>query len=373
MKIQVQRQEFLDFLKQCQGIAEKNSTKPELSNFKLEANKKTGKLTLFSTNLQVSVLSETDCDIEEEGCVVVDSSKIFSLIREFKDEPICLKTKSSDRLVITQGSSKYNLVYFPENKYPHPVKINIDEGTQIESDILKKMIRKTMYSVSKDNTRIFLNGIYFQSTTGKNKTYRMVSTDGHRLSKVESENSHNTKFSKGIIIPKKGLEEILKVLETYSGTVSIGVDKNYFFMKNDTTVITVRLIEHDYPDYERLIPKKVDHTVTFNRENLLSCLKRVELLANEKSKGVIFSFGDDKVNITSKNPELGEANEEVTILEGIKNKNVTIGFNARYIMDILKNIEDENIEFNIIDKEKPTVVTPKVDPSYKCIVMPMRI
>ena len=200
----------------------------------------------------------------------------------------------------------------------------------------------------------------------------MGSTDGHRISFV-SKTSSDVKVSatQGVIIPRKGLHEIKKILEGIEGSVEIAVEGSQFVLKHSSTILMIRLIEGKYPNYQQFIPQKLPQKVMINKEAFLTSLKRVSLLANQKSKAVHLILNNGKMEISSNNPELGDAKEEIEV--EYSGGEIKIGFNAKYITDILTSINNDKIDFELNDHLSPGLMRPHNDASYTCVVMPMRI
>ena len=212
---------------------------------------------------------------------------------------------------------------------------------KLEAALFREMIDKTIYSVSNDETRYHLNGVYFEKVDKDFIT--MVATDGHRLSLIKKQFKNLSLNEKiGVIIPKKGLFEIKKLIESTVDEVFVAVEGSQFILKAGTCVLMIRLIEGKYPNYQQFIPQKFLYNIVVPREAILSSLKRVSLLANQKSKAIMMCFSENKLEITSNNPELGDAKEELDI--SYSGPELKIGFNAKYIEDVLKNIDQENIE-----------------------------
>ena len=232
------------------------------------------------------------------------------------------------------------------------------------------MIDKTIYSVSNDETRYHLNGVFFESTDKNHVT--MVATDGHRLSLIKKTFNNLTFNEKvGVIIPKKGLFEIKKLIENTTDEVYVAVEGSQFIVKCGTCVLMIRLIEGKYPNYQQFIPQKLNHRIKIPREVILSSLKKVSLLANQKSKAILLTFSSNRLEITSSNPELGDAKDELDI--DYTGPDIKIGFNARYIEDVLKNIEQDNVDIELNDQVSPGVLKASGINDYINVVMPMRI
>lgn len=368
MKIKIQKNELLNIIGRTQNIVEKRNTMPVLVNVLLEAEK--NKLTVFATDLEVSLTDSVICEIQEEGKVAVSAKSLFDITKELADGFIQLIKKENNWLEIKQGKYVSKIVGISADDYPVFPSVNSQTFIKVKAQTLKEMIDKTIYSVSTDETRYHLNGVYFELS--KN-VLKMVATDGHRLSLIEKKvPSTQAQFEQGVIIPRKGLVEIRKIIETMKDEeIEVSIEGSQFILKKDTTTLLIRLIEGKYPDYQKFIPQKLSQKMVVNKEMFLSSLKRVSLLANQKSKAILLNFMNDKLEISSNNPELGDAKEELEI--NFKGKDAKIGYNAKYIQDVLTNISEENIDFEFNDQLSPGLIRPHDDSTYTCVVMPMRI
>lgn len=371
MKILIEKQDLLNLLSRAQNIVEKRNTMPVLINVLLEAMKDSVKI--FATNLEVSLTADAKATVKEPGKVAVSAKNLFDIIKELPEGQVELSKGQNNWLRITQGKSVFNLVGISPDEYPVFPSHTTKDFMEIDAKTFTDMISKTIYSVSTDETRYHLNGVYFERPLGQTKSgYLMVATDGHRLSIVNHMNSDGSaEGNEGVIIPRKGLAEIYKLLEGYDGTFRMAIEGAQLIVVKDSSILMIRLIEGKYPNYKQLIPQNLVEKVTISREQLLSSLKRVSLLSNQKSKGVTLSFGNNLLEITSNNPELGDAREEIAV--DYTGKSLKIGFNAKYIMDVLNAIGDEQIDFDLKDQLSPGVVRPQADKAYTCVIMPMRI
>ena len=368
MKIEIQKKDLLNLIARTQNIVEKRNTMPVLVNVLLDASE--GSLKAYATDLEVSLTDSVPAQIKEAGKVAVSAKNLFEITKELFDGPAQLIKKDNNWLEIKQGKFLSKIVGVPFEEYPVFPTYNSENFSKIDAAEFKQMIDKTIYSVSNDETRYHLNGVYFESVD-KN-TITMVATDGHRLSLIKKTFaglSFNEKI--GVIIPKKGLFEIKKLIESSVSDVYVAVEGSQFILKSGTCILMIRLIEGKYPNYQQFIPQKLSHKVVISREHILSSLKRVSLFANQKSKAILLSFSIDKLEITSNNPELGDAKEELDV--DYKGPEIKIGFNARYIEDVLKNIEQDKIEIELNDQVSPGVVKAHGKDNYINVVMPMRI
>ena len=373
MKIKIQKLSLVGLLAKAQNIVEKRNTMPILVNVLMDAEKST--LKVFATNLEVSLTDEVDVDVLQPGRVAVNAKSLFDIVKELPEGEITLEKQDNNWLLITQGKAVFNIVGISPDEYPVFPAYSTKEFMKIDACVLSEMIEKTIYSVSNDETRYHLNGVYFERTLENGlPTYKMVATDGHRLSLVSRQSKtqdNNEAFNEGVIIPRKGLNEIRKLLEGVEGQFELALEGAQLIVIKERTVLMIRLIEGKYPNYKMLIPQNLNQSISLKRDSLLSSLKRVSLLSNQKSKGVTFSITKGKMEITSNNPELGEAHEEIEV--DYQGEDLKIGFNAKYILDVLSSIEDDEVSFELKDQLSPGLMRPHLDKNYTCIIMPMRI
>ena len=373
MMIEVEKKDLISLLGKTQNIVEKRNTMPILVNVLLEC--ENGRLRVFATDLEVSLTDEISVLKEKKGKVAVNAKNLFDIVKELGDGPIQLSKRDNNWLEIRQAKSVFNIVGISAEEYPVFPTYATKEFMKIEAPVLSDMIEKTIYSVSNDETRYHLNGVYLerQNANGKD-VYRMVATDGHRLSLVDRQVEIKGATSvpqQGVIIPRKGLFEIKKLLDAVGGEFEMAVEGAQLIVRHGSTVLMVRLIEGKYPNYQQLIPQNLPNQAMVHRETLLASLKRVSLLSNQKYKGVTLSLSNGKMEITSNNPELGDAKEEIEIR--YKGADVKIGFNARYMLDVLNSFDDDEVDIELNDQLSPGLMRPHNDVSYTCIVMPMRI
>ncbi len=371
MKIQIDKVELINMLAKTQNIVEKRNTMPVLVNVLLEATK--GQLKIFATDLEVSLTDYTEAEVLEEGKVAVSAKSLFDIVKELPDTFITLSKKENNWLEVKQNKSVFNIVGIAADEYPIFPSYRTTEFSKINSEVLKDMIEKTIYCVSSDETRYHLNGVYFENKkSGANTSYRMVSTDGHRLSlidKISEGNEITSNSNTGVIIPRKGLNEIRKTLDV-SGQVEMAIEGSQIIIKKNNTVLMIRLIEGKYPNYQPLIPQSLKKKIQVPKELLLSCLKRVSLLSNQKSKGITMNIQKNIMEISSNNPDLGDAKEEIEIT--YSGENVKIGFNAKYLIDVLSNMDTDEVDIELNDLTSPALLKPHNDSNYRCVVMPMR-
>ena len=239
---------------------------------------------------------------------------------------------------------------------------------------LREMISKTIFSVSHDETRYHLNGIYFESSEKSENTYRMVATDGHRLAYIDRPifDKQDEPFEKGVIIPRKAVVELRRLVEEDpQGTIDVCFDSTNIYAHRRNIYLSIRLINGDYPDYRSILQPNADRRIVVGRDSLLHSLKRVSLLANEKSRGVRLSINGPVMKISTNNPELGEAREEIDV--DYSGEELEISFNARYVMDCLNAISTDEVTLEVSDSLSPGIIRGTGSDDYTCVVMPMRM
>ncbi len=373
MKIKVEKSELLNLIAKTQNIVEKRNTMPVLSNILLEA--KEGRLKVFATDLEVSLTDEIQAEVAEPGSVAVGAKNLFEIIRELGDGPVSLSKSQNNWLQLKQKKSVFNIVGISAEEFPIFPSYTTQDFLRMNSEVLSDMIEKTIYSVSMDETRYNLNGVYFEQKNSDTGTqYRMVATDGHRLSLVDRKTgvgSDGSKNKDGVIIPRKGLQEVKKLLESTRGPVDMAVEGSQFIVKGNSALLMIRLIEGKYPNYQQLIPKNMKRHVIVGKDLLTSSLRRVSLLSNQKSKSVTLTLNPGLMQISSNNPEIGDAKEEIEV--DYKGEEIKIGFNAKYLLDILNSFSDESVKIELNDQLSPGLIVPENDKDYTCVVMPMRI
>lgn len=368
MKLAIDKKDLLSLIGKTQNIVEKRNTMPILINVLLEADQNV--LKVFATDLEVSLTDQIKAQVQQPGKVAVSAKSLFDIAKELSDGPITLIKKENNWLEIKQGKYTSKIVGISSEEYPIFPTYNSQAFIKIAAQVLKEMIDKTIYSVSNDETRYHLNGVFFELNSQGG--FKMVATDGHRMSLVNKPSTDvKVSSTQGVIIPRKGLHEIKKILEGIDGEVEIAIEGSQFVLKHSSTILMIRLIEGKYPNYQQFIPQKLPQKVLINREAFLTSLKRVSLLANQKSKAVLLILSNGKMEISSNNPELGDAKEEIEV--EYSGGEIKIGFNAKYITDILTSINQDKIDFELNDHLSPGLMRPHEDASYTCVVMPMRI
>jgi DNA polymerase-3 subunit beta len=365
MEFRIAKQEFLRGLRLAQGIADRKSTMPMLANVLLRTTGK-NQLLVAATDLNVSLTAELKAQVSHEGGITLGAKNLFDLIANAPGDEVTLKRADNHWAEIRSGKVTYRIVGMPDRDFPRVPDHREAQYTTVESAVLREMIDRTLFSVCNDETRFHLNGVYFESDGSK---ARMVSTDGHRLSKVERTIANGPKLSSGIIIPKKGLLEMKKVLES-GPSCKLAIKTPHLFLVQEDIAIAVKLIDAQFPPYEQVIPKDHKKIITVDRSRFIDALRRAQLMSSE-TRGVKIAASKEGITITSDNPDLGEVREE---LDAEYNGDaIAIGFNPKYVVELLGQMGSDQVTLALGGDLDPGLVRPLGGDEYLGVVMPMRI
>ncbi|MBI5606649.1 MAG: DNA polymerase III subunit beta [Deltaproteobacteria bacterium] len=371
MELTIQKQSLLEVLQTAQGIVEKRSSMPILSNILIETREED--VQIVATDLQVGIRLKCPAKIIQPGGISILARKFYEIVRELPDEEIYLKLKENNRLLISSKGAQFNIVGLPALDYPPLPDAEIIKSIALDGAVIRDMIQKTIISVSLDEGRYNLSGIYFEYLTkDENTLLRMVSTDGHRLTIMEkpTETLEEGLFSKGVLLPRKAVTELLKILEK-PGPIQIGFKDNYGVFQKEDTLMIMRLLESNFPDYNLVLPKKKDKSINILKNDLIDTMKRMAILSTDKYKGVKFSLTEGNLEIQSVNPDLGDAKESLSL--DYKEGNLEIGFNARFFIDALQVMESETIVLDLSDSVSPAILSGLKDPGFMALIMPMKL
>lgn len=372
MNFKIEKEVFQKGLSRIQNIVEKRNTIPILSNVLIEAEE--NQIHLTATDLEVGMRASFPAKTEIKGKITVSAKKLFEIIRELPEKEISFTTKQNSWIEIRCEKALFNIVGLSADEFPNFPLPEKNDYITLKSHLLKEMLEKTSFSVSTDESKYNLNGIFFKSFEEKEKNFlRLVATDGHRLSLIQREMdvSHINELITGVIFPRKGIIELKKISEDGDEDISLGFMDNSAIIKKGKIVIIMRLVDGDFPDYTRVVPKNNEYSCLIDRELFLYALKRISILSSEKSKGVKLLLTSNNLEISSSNPEFGDAREELEI--SYEGPEISIGFNARYLMDILLFQDADKIKLLVKDNLSPGLLIPSEDEDYLAVVMPMRL
>ena len=368
MEVRISRDVLLNAVHKVQGIVEPKGAMPILSHLHLSAKK--DNIMIRATDLEIGTLGSYPANVNSEGAVTLNARKLFDIIRELPNEEIYIRKEENSWITLKCGKSKFRLPGLSPEDYPPMPEYSDKIVMEFDSKILKEMIRKTFFSVSPDESRQALNGLLLEAE-GSNAT--LVGTDGHRLAlisrPVNSQNDNQPKVS--YLLPKKALSELLKLIEDGDEKFGFSSHENHLAFIHGKQVIVSRKIDGKFPNYRQVIPTDNLLKAQANREDLTHALKRVALLADEKSKMVRFEIQKGSLTLVSDNTDLGAAVEELAI--EYDGEEVSIGLNAKYVLDVLNVMDVEAVTLNLKDQNHSCLFTSANDDQYKSIVMPMRL
>jgi DNA polymerase III subunit beta len=374
MKFSIAQTEFLDALQVVSSAVPNRTTLPVLSNILLEASE--GKIEMRATDLDLAISTVAKANVKDSGTLTVPAKKLFELVRKLPKEELKIESKDLT-LNVGSKSGRYKFLCIRPEEFPALPKVEADAELTLEPDLLERLIRKTIYSVSTDETRPALNGALFQI---RDDELRVVATDGHRLSKasVKPAGGIPTPPKGDVIVPLKALNQIQRLLANASGPVTIGISKNHArFVLGDTT-LTTKLIEGPFPNYEQVLPKQNNKHLRVKREDLAQALERVSVFSDSLTRQVKLSLRPNRLTLVVQTPDQGDATEELDAQYG--QDDLDIGYNAAYLLDILRTIDSEEVDVRLNTPVTAGLVAPA--PTDKgasgkedllCLVMPLRL
>jgi DNA polymerase III subunit beta len=377
MKLRMGREELLTGLQRVQGVVEKRNTMPILSNILIEA--KQDGVEIVATDLEIGMRGHYKATVEKPGGITVSARKLYEIIKELAVGEIEIASGENNWTTIHAGKSQFKIVGLPSTDYPALPTIEREGLIPLAGAGFLELIRKTLFAAGDNDARYILNGLLVTLITSEKKTIlRLVGTDGHRLAVAEQEvgkaGAKGAPQEIKAIIPKKAAHEMQRLLEEGGdGEPLIGFTKNLMIFRKSGLLLTSRLMEGNYPNYQQVIPKEKESggKIGVNRGELESALRRVSVLSRDKASAVKVSFAHGQMTLFSSNPDLGEATEELPArYEG---EALITGFNARYLLDVLGVMDGETISLQMDNPLSPCLIQESDSPGFKCVVMPIKI
>ncbi|MDD2389778.1 MAG: DNA polymerase III subunit beta [Desulfobacterales bacterium] len=371
MKFTINKRDVLDVLSKVQGLTGRKTNLAITANVLIQT--RDSGILISATDLETGFEGFFAATIETEGVIAINARKFYEIVRDFPNSDIMIHEKENRWIEIKNNTVEYHIVGMSSDDFPDIPVFDDVEFFDIESAVLKKMFEKTLLSTVADDSRAHVIGVYMERITKEGAgVFRIVSTDGNRLTLVDHVLEADIRMpdGPGVIVPKKGVQEVHKFLDS-EGTVRIGFKHNHFILKKESEIISIRLLEGDFPEYSAIVVKRDGNVISINRQMFLMMLKRMSILASDTYKGVIFNFRENSLEITSINPELGESKEDMAI--EFSGEPIEVAFNPKYFIDTLNVIDSENVIVTIIDAEKPCVIEEEKNNHYLSIIMPMRI
>lgn len=367
MRLTLQREALLKPLAQVVNVVERRQTLPVLANLLVQV--KQGSLALTGTDLEVEMVSRTGLEGDsQDGEITIPARKWFDIVRALPDGSKVTMTQTGDKMSVQAGRSRFSLATLPANDFPSIDEVDATERVEISESSLKELIDRTAFAMAQQDVRYYLNGLLFDL---RDNLLRCVATDGHRLALCEAPLNGASRSKRQIILPRKGVQELQRLLEGGDRVLELELGRNHLRVKRDDVTFTSKLIDGKFPDYEAVIPIGADKFVTMDREELRAALQRVAILSNEKYRGVRLEVTPGQLGISSHNPEQEEAQEDVeadTKVEG-----VTIGFNVTYLLEALSSLRDEKVVLALRDANSSALVREASNERCRHVVMPLRL
>ena len=368
MQLTVGKSSILKELNLIQGVVEKKSTIPVLSNLLLEA--KDGGLSIKATDLDVSISTRCEVEIKKEGAICVQAKKLFEIVRALPDAEIEIKRGENEQVQLVCQRSRFKMLGLAKENFPEIQSFD-GPAVVIPADIFRSFITRTIFAITSEESRYALNGAKFELS---DKSLRMVATDGHRLSFIEKQFEVGGGEGKiDMLIPKKTLGELVRLCSESNDAVEFGHDQNHLFFRVGKRLLISRTISGQFPNYELVLPKENINHIVVEGNQVSAAVKRVALMADERSHAVKFEIKDRQLNITSQAAEIGEAGESLPI--EYSGPDITIGFNAQYVLDFFNVIDEGQVQFEFNDGNSKAEVRSLAEDqwNFRYIIMPMRL
>ena len=374
MKFSIDRSALLTALQHVHSVVERRNTIPILSNVLLEA--KEDGVYLTATDMDIAVIEKIDLkksEVMQLGTITTSAQMLYDIVRKLPENvTVELLSEKNDRLGIKASSSSFALNCLSSEDFPSIAQEEFNYSLNIPASEMIRLIDKTSFAMSLEETRYYLNGIYLHavkdSTVDKLRT---VSTDGHRLSRVDMTMPESVKEIPGVIIPRKTIMEIRKLLEDHTDNINLSLSDNKIQISFSNVVLTSKLLDGTFPDYSRVIPEQNDKTITISNQLLSEAVDRVSTVSTDKTRAIKININKGNLVVSATNPDKGSASESLEVK--YDGEEVEIGFNSKYVLDVARQIKGKDIIIKLSDSVSPTLVYDKDDEDVLFVLMPMRV
>ena len=372
MKVTVERAQLLKSLGHVHRVVERRNTIPVLSNVLMRAEGQ--QLRLKATDLDIEVVESLPAEVGQSGGTTVPAHMIYDIVRKLPDGSQVVIETIGDKgtLAVRAGRSRFTLQTIPESDFPDIAAGEMSHSFALPAKDLKRLIDKTQFAISTEETRYYLNGIYLHTVEKAGASLiRAVATDGHRLAQVEFEAPQGSAGMPGVIVPRKTVAEVQRLADDPEAAVSVELSTAKVRFRFGETVLTSKLIDGTFPDYARVIPLGNDKTLTVDKSEFSAAVDRVSTVSSERGRAVKLSAGDGKLTLSVTNPDSGSATEELEV--SYEADAIDIGFNSRYLLDITGQVDGDTIELKLADPGSPTLIQDPTGPDALYVLMPMRV
>ena len=372
MKLTIERSALLASLQHVQSVVERRNTIPILSNVELSA--EGAELRLTATDMDIWVYDQTPADVGASGSITASAHMLFDIVRKLSDDSkVELELgKVEGQLSLKSGQTLFSLSSLPVEDFP-----SVSEGDwgckfQMPAAAICELIDRARFAMSTEETRYYLNGIFLHPTTGpKDHALRAVATDGHRLARADVDLPKGTDGMPSVIVPRKAVTELRKILESVEGVVTVSLSDTKARFATDSVILTTKLIDGTFPDYQRVIPDDNRKVLRVARQVFSEAVDRVSTVSKDKTRAIKLSLKKNNLLLTAHTPDHGSASEELAVEYDADD--LEIGFNARYLLEMTEQIRGDHISFKMEDGASPAVVEDEKDPRTIYVLMPMRV
>ncbi len=371
MKATIERATLLKGLSHVQSVVERRNTIPILSNVLIEA-AAGGGLKLMATDLDLQIVETVDAAVDQPGATTISAHTLFDIARKLPEGSQVSLTAAEGKMLVTAGRARFNLATLPRDDFPVIAEGDLPTKFDLPAATLRQIIDKTRFAISTEETRYYLNGIYLHvAEDNGGAVLKAAATDGHRLARVTVPQPSGAAGMPGVIIPRKCVAELRKLLDEVDGSVEVSLSGTKIRFGLGTAILTSKLIDGTFPDYSRVIPTGNDKLLKIDPKSFMQGVDRVATIASEKTRAVKMTLDRDKITLSVTSPENGTAAEEVP--GDYASLGFEIGFNARYLMDILGQIEGDSVEVHLADAAAPTLIREGDKAPALYVLMPMRV
>ena len=367
MKATIERAVLLKSLGHVQSVVERRNTIPILSNVLIEA-REDGSLRLMATDLDLQVDESVPANIAQPGATTVSAHTFFDIVRKLPEGSQVELSAAEGKMQVIAGRSRFNLSTLPRDDFPVIAEGELPTRFELPAATLRQIIEKTRFAISSEETRYYLMGIFFHVVDDQ---LRAAATDGHRLARVTVPRPDGAEGMPDVIVPRKAVQELYRLLEELEGTVEISLSPTKIRFGLGSAILTSKLIDGTFPDYNRVIPTGNDKLLKLDPKSFSAGVDRVSTIASEKTRAVKMSVDRDKITLSVTSPENGVATEEIPADYGADG--LEIGFNARYLLDILGEIDGDTVEVHLADAAAPTLLRENDKSNALYVLMPMRV
>ena len=372
MRVTVERAALVKALGHVHRVHERRTPIPIMSNVLLRSD--AGGLKLKATDLDLEVIETAPAEVSQPGATTVPAHTLHDIVRKLPDgAQVSLETSGdSGSMLLRSGRSRFTLQALPESDFPDIAAGDMSHRFSIDAAALRRLIGKSQFAISQEETRYYLNGIFAHTIEAQGETVlRMVATDGHRLARVEAPAPAGSHGMPGVIIPRKAVNEIQKLIETHDGEAQVELSATKIRVTVGPTVLTSKLIDGTFPDYQRVIPTGNDKRLVVDRDAFSAAVDRVSTISSERGRAVKLSVADGRITLSVTNPDSGSATEEVEA--DYDASPLDIGFNARYLLDITAELDGDTTLFKLAEPGSPTIIQDRENAPALYVLMPMRV